>query len=270
MVLSLFANTKGGLLNSGSLLPVQQATELLVVRLRRRSVRAPTLLVEVAAAETTVEFSTYITHTAVAATTITIEISETTSVEENSKVTPTINGSPVADQTLPWTTTFIFEATTLSLSFSSRQTAFSFTGDATTEITIPSQHTHVTVNGVETAVDLPGLTTTIEVSESTVVLIELPEVTTELAFTAESYVFSVTADTIDAETSSMCGTFTLSENGETGSTCLPGITTTITLPSAATASELYLYATGLTTSFALPGITTTFAIIEIVLGGMGK
>ena len=216
-------------------------------------------VVEVAAAETTVEFSTYITHTAVSATTITIEISETKSVDAGSSFTPTVNGAPVTSQTLPWTTTFTFEATTLSLSFSSRQSAFSFTGEATTEITIPSQHTHVTVDGVETAVDLPGLTTTIEVSESTVVLIQLPEVTTSLVISEETYVFSVTADTIGSdESTSYCGTYSLSEAGNANDPCLPGITTTITLPSAATASELYLYATGLTTSFALPGITTTF------------
>ena len=215
-------------------------------------------VVEVAAAETTVEFSTYITHTAVSATTITIVVSETKSVE-NSKFTAVVNGVSVTDQTLPWTTTFTFDATTLSLSFSSRQTAFSFTGEATTEITIPSEHTHVTVDGIETAVDLPGLTTTIEVSESTVVLIQLPEVTTTLEFTAESYVFSVTSDTIGTgDGTKYCGSYSLSEDGEAGNPCLPGITTTITLPSAATASDLYLYATGLTTSFLLPGITTTF------------
>ena len=74
----------------------------------------------------------------------------------------------------------------------------------------------------------------------------------------------MTVDVINADASSMCGTYTLSENGQAGSTCLPGITTTITLPSAATASKLYLYATGFTTSFLLQGITTTFAIIEFV------
>ena len=243
-------------------------------------------VVEVPAAETTAILSGVIAHTTAEPKLITIEMSAqaaTTSNDEGTvdsaqavSVTSLIDGTEYSSggaaefTTFPFTTTFTFQSTTLELSYTARETFFTFEGAASTEVTIPSQHTHVTVNGVETAVALPGLTTTIEVSESTVVLIELPEVTTELAFTAESYVFSVTADTIDAETSSMCGTFTLSENGETGSTCLPGITTTITLPSAATASELYLYATGLTTSFALPGITTTFAIIEIVLGGMGK
>ena len=84
---------------------------------------------EVAAAETTVEFSAYITHTAVAATTITIEISETNSVENGSTFTPTVNGAPVTSQTLPWTTTFVVETTA--------------------EITVPSQYTHITVDGIE-------------------------------------------------------------------------------------------------------------------------
>ena len=171
-----------------------------------------------------------------------------------------VNGETVSDQTLPWTTTFTFEATTLSCSFSSRQTAFVFTGEATTKDDESPEHTHVTVNGIETALDLPGLTTTLTVSSASNVIVQLPEVTTELEFTAESYVFSVTADTIDSNTSSMCGTFDLGEDGNAGDTCLPGITTTITLPSAVTASELYLNAPGLTTSFLLPGITTTLPL----------
>ena len=214
---------------------------------------------EVAAAETTVEFTPYITHTGLTPTVITIEVSQTTSVDAG-KVSPVVNGETVSDQTLPWTTTFTFEATTLSLSFSSRQTAFVFTGEATTEVIIPPEHTHVTVNGIETALDLPGLTTTLTVSSASNVIVQLPEVTTELEFTAESYVFSVTADTINAETSSMCGTFNLGEDGNGGDTCLPSISTVITLPSAVTASELYLNAPGLTTSFLLPGITTTFSL----------
>ena len=52
---------------------------------------------------------------------------------------------------------------------------------------IPPEYTHVTVNEVETAVDLPGLTTAIEVSESTVNLIELPEVTTSLVVSEERH-----------------------------------------------------------------------------------
>ena len=212
-------------------------------------------VVEIAAAETTVEFTPYNTHTSLAATTITIEVASTKSVDGGS-FTSSVNGEPVTGQTLPWTTTFMFEATTLSLSFSSRQTAFVFTGEATTEVVIPPEHTHVTVDGIETAVDLPGLTTTLTVTDSTNVIVTLPEVTTTLEVTAESYVFSVTIDTINADTSSLCGTFDLGENGNAGDTCLPGISTVITLPTSA--GDLYLHADGLTTSFLLPGITTTF------------
>ena len=101
---------------------------------------------------------------------------------------------------------------------------------------------------------------TIEVSELTVILIQLPEVTTTLVFPEESYVFSVTTDTIGSgESTSYCGTYSLTGgDGAANDPCLPGITTVINLPSAANALELYLYATGHTTSFLLPGITTTF------------
>ena len=215
---------------------------------------------EVAAAETTVEFTPYNTHTSLTPTIITIEVASTSSVNDGS-FTPTVNGQAVADQTLPWTTTFMFEATTLSLSFSSRQTAFVFTGEATTEVVIPSEHTHVTVNGVETAVDLPGLTTTLTVRDSTNVIVQLPEVTTELEFTAESYVFSVTIDTIDSETSSLCGTFTLSEEGSPGDTCLPSISTVITLPSA-----MIAFKSGPTISFFASRYIATTYINPVPLG----
>ena len=194
------------------------------------------------------EFTPYITHTRMAATTITIEVASTKSVNAGS-FTPVVNGVSVADQILPWTTTFMFEATTLSLSFSSRQTAFVFTGETTSEVVIPPEHTHVTVNGIETAINLYGLTTTLIASSANNVIVQLPEVTTELEFTAESYVFSVTIDTIDSQTSSLCGTFTLSEEGSPGDTCLPSISTVITLPSAMTA-----FRSGLTISFLPPDI----------------
>ena len=233
-------------------------------------------VVEIPAAETTVDFSQFVTNTAVSPTTITIEVIGTAGDDANS-VTFTMSVNGVAQggdgkMTLntgtPLLTEFTFPATTLSLSFAARTSAFRFEGAVSTEITLPSEHTHVTVNGIETAVDLPGLVTTIEVSDSTVVLVELPEVTTQLEFTAESYVFSVTIDTIDSQTSSLCGTFNLGENGNTGDTCLPSISTVITLPSAVTASELYLNAPGLTTSFLLPGITTAFPFFIYLLNSL--
>ena len=198
------------------------------------------------------------THTSLAATTITIEAASTTSVNGGS-FTPIVNGESVEGQTLPWTTNFMFDATTLSLSFSSRQTAFVFTGEATTEVIILPEHTHVTVNGIETAVGLPALTTTPAVTDSTNVIVTLPEVTTASEFTAESYIFSVTIDTIDDTTSSLCGAFTLGENGSSGDTCLPSISAVITLPTAA--GDLYLHTDGLTTSFLKPFFKLDISII---------
>ena len=227
---------------------------------------------EISAAETTVEFSQYVTNTVLVPTTITIEVSGTVGADANSvEFTMNVNGQPQGDggkMTLntgsQFTTEFTFPATTLSLSFASRQTAFRFEGGASTEITLPSEHTHVTVNGIETAVDLPGLVTTIEVTDSTVVLVELPEATTTLEFTAETYTFTMEAYTIstgDAGSgqdagSSYCGTQVM--NSATDSACVMDITTTVTLPTGAEGSNLYLVADGLTTAFTLPGITTTF------------
>ena len=226
---------------------------------------------EIPAAETTVEFSEQITGAQITPTTITIEISGTTGDANTVEFTVSVNGAG-EKQTLStgsqFTTEFTFPATTLSLSFASRQTAFRFEGAVSTEITLPSEHTHVTVNGIETAVDLPGLVTTIEVSDSTVVLVELPEATTTLEFTAETYTFTMEAYTISTgdtnigqtQASSYCGTQVM--NSATDSACVMDITTTITLPTGADASNLYLHAAGLTTAFTLPGVTTTFKSIE--------
>ena len=229
---------------------------------------------EIPAAETTVDFSQYITNAAVVPTTITIEVVGTTGADENSvEFTMNVNGQPQgADSKMtlspgsPFTTEFTFPATTLSLSFAARTSAFHFSGAVSTEITLPSEHTHVTVNGIETAVDLPGLTTIIEVSESTNIIVDLPEATTTLEFTEEVYTFSMEAYTIstgDAASgqdgaSSYCGTQTT--DGASGSACVMSITTTVTLPTGATDSVLYLIAPGTTTGFTLPGITTTFEL----------
>ena len=223
-------------------------------------------VVEIPAAETTVDFSQFVTNTAVSPTTITIEVIGTAGDDANS-VTFTMSVNGVAQggdgkMTLntgtPLLTEFTFPATTLSLSFAARTSAFHFTGAASTEITVPSQHTHVTINGVETAVDLPGLTTLIEVSESTNIIVDLPEVTTTLDFTAETYTFSMEAYTISSSSdgTSYCGT--QSTDGATDSACVMSLTTVVTLPTGADAMNLYLIATGITTEFTLPGITTTF------------
>ena len=224
---------------------------------------------EVPAAETTVEFSQQITNVQLTPTTIAIEIAGTYGADANSVAfTMKVNGAD-EEKTLSTdaslTTAWIYEGTTLSLSFSARQTAFRFTGAVSTEITLPTEHTHVTVNGIETAVDLPGLTTTIVATDSTVVLVDLPEPTTTVEITAETYSLTVmaykisTGDTANGQDSqsSYCGTEVLAA-GATDTPCVMSLTTTITLPSEAATSNLYLYAPGLTTSFVLPGITTTF------------
>ncbi len=227
----------------------------------------PPSVVEVPAAETTVEFSQQITNAQLTPTTIAVEISGTYGGDENSVVfTMKVNGAD-EPQTLSaesiLTTAWTYEGTTLSLSFSARQTAFRFTGAVSTEITLPTEHTHVTVDGIETAVDLPGLTTTIVATDSTVVLVELPETTTTVEIAAETYSLTVMAYKISTGSdgqdsgSSYCGTQVL-EAGATDTPCVMSLTTTITLPSEAATSNLYLYAPGLTTSFMLPGITTTF------------
>ena len=226
-------------------------------------------VVEVAAAETTVEFTDLNTHTSVQGTTITFVMASATTDQGQSTISvdASVNGVKVADLTAPFTTTWSFDATTLILSFESRQTAFHFTGDATTEITIPPEHTHVTVNGVETAVDLPGLTTILSVSESRDIIVDVPAVTTTMEISAESYVFSVDVLTIttgnDAEGqdsgSKYCGTQVF-DGGAENSACVMSYDFTITLPTSA--DNLYLHGTGLTTSFALPGITTLPSLLR--------
>ena len=221
--------------------------------------RTPTV-VDIPAAETTVDFSQYVTNTAVVPTTITIEVSGTVGDANSVEFTMKVNG---ADEKMTlntgsqFTTEFTFPATTLSLSFAARTSAFHFTGAVSTEITLPSEHIHVTVDGIETAVDLPALTTVIEVSESTNIIVDLPEVTTTLEFTAETYTFSMEAYTISSSGgTSYCGT--QSTDGAESSACVMSITTTVTLPTGADATNLYLIAAGITTEFTLPGITTTF------------
>ena len=240
---------------------------------------------EISAAETTVDFSEQIINVQLTPTTIAVEIAGTYGDGADSVVfTMSVNGEAQGSDSKmtlsaesALTTAWTYPGTTLSLSFPSRQTAFRFTGAVSTEITLPTEHTHVTVNGIETAVDLPGLTTTIVATDSTVVLVDLPETTTTVEVTAETYSLTVMAYKIskgntgngqNAE-SSYCGTQVL-EAGDENTPCVMSLTTTITLPSEAATSNLYLYAPGLTTSFMLPGITTTFIpeqTIIIVKGG---
>ena len=221
---------------------------------------------EVPAAETTVDFTESYAVTSITPTSITVVISEGTTASDqgdNFTYEVTINGTPeTVTGTTSFETTFTFPETTLSLSFPSRQSAFIFSGAVSTEITIPSEHTHVTVDGIETYVNLPGLTTTIEVTDTTNVIVQLPEVTTEVVVTEETYAFTWMTYQIGSEDAdkSSCGTYSLSATaGQTSDLCVPGISTVITLPTGAAQSQLFLRAPGLTTEFTLPGITTTFS-----------
>ena len=228
---------------------------------------------EVPAVETTVDFSVFITDTKISPTVLTIEIPGTTGGNQESTCTfkMSVNGEGVnggGDLTALFTTSWVFDATTLSLSLGSRSTAFKFTGATSTEITIPAEHTHVTVDGVETYVNLPEIVTTIEVTESTNVIVDLPEVTTTLEIPAETFELTVTPFTITTgdeasgqdSGSSYCGSLEItagaSYSGDTSYACVPAFTTIITLPSAVPNTQLYLYASGLQTAFTLPGITT--------------
>ena len=234
-------------------------------------------VVEVAAVETTVEFSESFSVTSITPTSITVVITEGTTGSANSDdftYEVTVNGDEkvTVTGTADFVTTFTFPSTTLTLSLPARQTAFIFSGAVSTEITLPSEHTHVTVNGVETAVDLPGLTTTIEATDSTNVIVQLSEVTTEVVFTEETYAFTwQTYQIAGGNSKSICGTYTLTaEAAQSDDLCVPGISTVITLPTNAAQGQVFLHATGLTTAFTLPGITTTFVRVGICLVREGR
>ena len=139
--------------------------------------------------------------------------------------------------------------------------AFQFTGEGSTEITIPPEHTHVTVDGIETAVDIPGFTTTLAVTGSSNVIVDVPATTVQMTISSVEYVFSAITDSVSkvGENTYYCGTFTdqtVKDANAENKPCVVGTIFTVTLPSDA--SALYLHAPGLTTSFALEGITTTF------------
>ena len=233
---------------------------------------------EVPAAETTATLTGVVTHTSAEPKLITVIVAAqeastatnddgTVASEQAVSVTALIDGTEYSSggtaefTTFPFTTTFTYTATTLELSYSAVETFFTFEGAASTEITIPSQHTHVTVNGVETALDLPGLTTLIEVSDSTSVAVTVPDITTTLEIPEETYELVITADTIhDVDGTKYCAASSVAAQslaaGETGSLCIPGISTVITLPT--NAQVLYLNAPGVTTALGIPAATTTF------------
>ena len=245
-----------------------QATSRYLSDLKGQKVVSPSThpsVVEVAAAETTVSFTAENLVTSITPTTIVIAIEEkTTANAETLTYTVTVNGDDVeVIGSTAFVTTFTFESTTLSLSIPSRQTAFVFSGAVSTEITIPSEHTHVTVNGVETAIDLPGLTTTIEASDYTNIIVNLPEVTTEVVIPMETTEFTFSTYEAGGDDTKTCGPYTLAAAaGQTSDHCVPSFTTTIVLPTGATESTVFLRADGLTTSFLIPGITTTLVLVQ--------
>ena len=230
-------------------------------------------VVEVPAAETTVSFEAYNTHTSVSAAVFSVDLPATT-LDGEGKFTFSIDGTEVA-ATSSFATTFSYPGTTLELSFSARQTAFHFTGEGSTEVIIPPEHTHVTVDGIETAVDIPGFTTTLAVTGSSNVIVDVPATTVQMTIPEATYVFSAITDVVSkgSDNTYYCGTNTDAtfEDGANNSPCVMGAIFTVTLPSDA--SALYLHAPGLTTSFALEGITTTFVpeqTITIVKDGSVK
>ena len=214
---------------------------------------------EVAAAETTVSFEAYNTHTSITPTVITFEMSVQRAGAHSGQFTFLVNGESITAHT-SFETTWVYPGTTVELTFPARRTAFVFTGEATAEVTLSPEHTHLTIDGVETFVNLPGLTTTIGVSEATNVIVDLPAVTTSLELSAETYAFTAVTDTQSAggKGTYYCGTFTEQtvSGGAAGSPCVMGTTFTVTLP--ASADNLYLHADGITTAISLSGITTTF------------
>ena len=227
---------------------------------------------EVAGVETTVSFDVLNTHTSVSAAVFSVDLPATT-LDDAGKFTFSIDGSQV-DATSSFVTTFSYPGTTLELSFSSRQTAFHFTGEGSTEVTIPPVHSHLTVDGIETAVDIPGFTTTIVLTGSSDIIVDVPATTTQMIIPEATYVFSAITDSVvtgEADTK-YCGTFTdqtIDNAANTGSPCVMGALFTVTLPSDV--SALYLHGEGLTTSFALQGITTTFVpeqVITIIKDGL--
>ena len=157
-------------------------------------------------------------------------------------------------------TTWTYPSTVLELEFSARTTAFYFTGEGSTIVTIPTEHTHVTVDGIETAVDIPGFTTTLTVTGSSNIIVHIPATTAQMTIPEATYVFSAITDVVTQNGDNYyCGTFTDQRTyAAEASTkaCIVGTTFTVTLPSDA--SALYLHGEGLTTSFALQGITTNF------------
>ena len=177
------------------------------------------------------------THTSVSAAVFGVDLSANT-LGNAGEFTFTVDGQPV-EATSNFATTFIYPGTTLELSFSSRQTAFHFTGEGSTEVTIPPPvHSHLTVDGIETAVYIPGFTTTIVLTGSSDIIVDVPATTTQMTIPEATYVFSAITDivaTFENGETYYCGTNTETtfEAAADKSPCVMGTTFTVTLPSSA-------------------------------------
>ena len=206
----------------------------------------------------------YNTHTTIIPTVITFELSAKR-IDGAGKFTVTADGV-TQEYTSSLVTTWTYPSTVLELEFSAGTTAFYFTGEGSTIVTIPTEHTHVTVDGIETAVDIPGFTTTLSVTGSSNVIVDVLATTTQMTIPEATYVFSAITDVVTQDGDKYyCGTFTDQRAyGEAANTkaCIVGTTFTVTLPYSAPA--LYSHGDGLTTSFALQGNTTTFIADQII------
>ena len=98
------------------------------------------------------------------------------------------------------------------------------------------------------------------VSDSTNVIVQLSAVSTKVTVTEETYKFTwQTYQIADENSKGFCGTYTLANSAANSDDyCVPGLTTTIVLPTGATQTQVFLHATALETAFTLPGTINTF------------
>ena len=209
--------------------------------------RSPSV-VDVAAAETTVDLAGTTTHT------------QFVTAFQFSVTAGTVNAqdSPTDVQVL--STEWVVSPTTIELSFAETISYVQLTEATSVEITIPTEHTHLTVNGVETAINLPGLTTTVIAEGSTDIYVRIPATTTSL-------VFDGTTITLLAETITMndggdkCGdgnsdTLYYTVGSGDATTCY--VATQI--DTAVSASILYLMVSNIVGTYSVAGTTTTFVV----------
>ena len=82
------------------------------------------------------------------------------------------------------------------------------------------------------------------------VIVNLPEVTTEVVIPIETTEFTFSTYDVSGSDKKTCSPYSLSDAaGQTSDHCVPGLTATIILPTGATESIVFLHDTGLTTSF---------------------